>query len=311
MFLFSSLQLANARLEWWYALQIWPQSVRDPLKKALKARNKGDYETSNQFFNEALQACFALYPGDLDPDPLLKVSGIYITQATMLEEAGYPLRAYVQLYKALRLFGPRPLAAVPPPTGGWAGNHALSPAEIHRAIGLAQKLGSLAAGFGAMQNPPAYPAQALKEVDESVGAPENSDTEADTARTPATWNKAAEHFLSAALASMLRIGLGETKAYDGDRAEAIEQKGKFSGRRPVVAGRDVNLPHDDDADVEYGGKVNKRGLAITMETLSEVYARDDRYDLAGQLLLQTLSILIPPDSKDHPTSDLCQAAQVS
>lgn len=299
---------ADNRLEWWYALQIWPQSVRDPLKKALKARNKGDYETSNQYFNEALQACYALYPGDLDPDPLLKVSGIYITQAAMLEEAGYPLRAYVQLYKALRLFGPRPLAAVPPPTGGWAGNHALSPAEIHRAIGLSQKLGSLAAGFGAMKNPPAYPSQATKEVDEAVGAPEDSSKEADTARKPEDWNKAAEHFLSGALASMLRIGLGENAVCDGDRGEAIEQKGGFTVKRPAVAGRDVKLPHDDE-DVQYGGKVNKAGLAVTMETLSEVYARDKRYDLAGQLLLQTLSILIPPDGQ-HSSFDLCQAAQV-
>lgn len=299
---------ADNRLEWWYALQIWPQSVRDPLKKALKARNKGDYETSNQYFNEALQACYALYPGDLDPDPLLKVSGIYITQAAMLEEAGYPLRAYVQLYKALRLFGPRPLAAVPPPTGGWAGNHALSPAEIHRAIGLSQKLGSLAAGFGAMKNPPAYPSQATKEVDEAVGAPEDSSKEADTARKPEDWNKAAEHFLSGALASMLRIGLGENAVYDGDRGEAIEQKGGFTVKRPAVAGRDVKLPHDDE-DVQYGGKVNKASLAVTMETLSEVYARDKRYDLAGQLLLQTLSILIPPDGQ-HSSFDLCQAAQV-
>lgn len=291
-------------------MQIWPQSVRDPLKKALKARNKGDYESSNQYFNEALQACYALYPGDLDPDPLLKVSGIYITQSAMLEEAGYPLRAYVQLYKALRLFGPRPLAAVPPPTGGWAGNHALSPAEIHRAIGLSQKLGSLAAGFGAMQNPPAYPTQATKEVDASIGIPD-SDSSADTARKPEDWNMAAEHFLSGALASMLRIGLGEAAAYDGDRGEAIEKKGQFSGKRgPVVAGRDVVLPDDNSDDVNYGGKVNKRGLAITMETLAEVYARDSRYDLAGQLLLQTLSILIPPDGQ-HSSSDLCQAAQVS
>lgn len=286
--------------------------MRDPLKKALKARNKGDYESSNAFFNEALEACYALYPGDLDPDPLLKVSGIYITQATMLEEAGYPLRAYVQLYKALRLFGPRPLAAVPPPTGGWAGNHALSPAEIHRAIGLAQKLGSLAAGFGAMKNPPAYPVQALREVDASVGAPSSdSETQVDVERTPADWNKAAEHFLSGALASMLRIGLGETKAYDGDRGDAISDKGQFAARKPVIVGRDVVLPQDGEDDIEYGGKVNRRGLAITMETLAEVYARDDRYDLAGQLLLQTLSLLIPPDSKDHPSSDLCQAAQVS
>jgi hypothetical protein len=216
----------------------------------------------------------------------------------------------VQLYKALRLFGPRPLAAVPPPTGGWAGNHALSPAEIHRAIGLSQKLGSLAAGFGAMKNPPAYPSQATKEVDEAIGAPTDSDKEADTVRKPEDWNKAAEHFLSGALASMLRIGLGETAAYDGDRGEAIEQKGQFTAKRPVVAGRDVKLPHDESEEIQYGGKVNKRGLAITMETLAEVYARDSRYDLAGQLLLQTLSILIPPDGQ-HSSSDLCQAAQVS
>lgn len=306
-----SFECADGRLEWWYALQIWPQSVRDPLKKALKARNKGDYETSNQYFNEALKACYALHPGDLDPDPLLKVSGIYITQATMLEEAGYPLRAYVQLYKALRLFGPRPLAAVPPPTGGWAGNHALSPPEIHRAIGLAQKLGSLAAGFGAMRNPPAYPEQALRDVDEADGAPQDSATEVDASRVPPNWNKAAEHFLSAALASMLRIGLGETKPYDGDAKEQIEKHGQFSARKPVIAGRDVVLPQDGEDDIEYGGRVSRRGLGITMETLAEVYARDKRYDLAGQLLLQTLSILIPFDNPNHSSSDLCQAAQVS
>lgn len=285
------------------------------MKKALKARNKGDYESSNAFFNEALQACFNLFPGDLDPEPLLKVSGIYITQATMLEEAGYPLRAYVQLYKALSLFGPRPLAAVPPPTGGWAGNHALSPAEIHRAIGLAQKLGSLAAAFGALNSPPAYPEQALKAVRDATKPPSEltpqQAREVDTGRVPNDWNTAAEHFLSSALASMLRIGLGEVTDYYGDRKDANIDRSQFAAKQPIVAGRDITLPQDGDDDIEYGGKVNRRSMGITMETLAEVYARDERYDLAGQLLLQTLSILIPPDERNHSSMDLCQAAQVN
>jgi hypothetical protein len=53
--------------------------------------------------------------------------------------------------------------------------------------------------------------------------------------------------------------------------------------------------------------VDKRGLGMTMEALAEVYTRKGRSDLAGQLLLQAVSTLLPPQSEQPPSLlDQCQ-----
>ena len=82
----------------------------------------------------------------------------------------------------------------------------------------------------------------------------------------------------------------------------------------VVLGRDLDLPSAGLAEGQEDlgvGRVDKRGVAMTMEALSEVYARKGQYDLANQLLLQTVSILLPVSSQvAPPIQDQCQGASL-
>ncbi|RSH94468.1 hypothetical protein EHS25_004271 [Saitozyma podzolica] len=300
-------------LEYYYALSTWPEPIRTPLKQALKAKNRGDVDRAEVSFRqqvsssplaprpmphpdvplkeEAIDAALTLQPSQLQPDPLLKVSGIYISLASMLEGEGRVVDAYKELLTALSLYGKNPTdldpgAAVP----GWARGEALSPLDRLRVIGLEQKLGQLALDISSRRSLPPYPL-----VPDPNG--------------PTGWEEAAERHLSAAIKAMLKLGLahrgggasGGTGAADGT-SSSKESHGQ------VVVGRDLALPDSTDESGDTG-RVDKRGLGMTMEHLAEIYARKGQYDVAGQLLLQAVSTLLPPQSQQAPpVRDRCQAA---
>jgi hypothetical protein len=156
------------------------------------------------------------------------------------------------------------------PAGEWAGaGYTPTPADHLRAIGLSQKIGHLAVQLASSSHP--HPFQ-IGNTTERVG-----------------WLDAAESHLSGALTAMLKLGL---------------MQGAKSGQS-VIAGRDIELREGSEDDE--GGRVDKRGLGMTMEALSEVYARKKQYEMSAQLLLQAISILLPPGSKETPPArDRCQ-----
>ncbi len=252
---------------------IWPEPVRTPLKAAIKAKNRGDIEQSQLYYRQAIDAALRLTNTSFAPDPLLKVSGIYIALSGLLESSNQPVKAYEALRESLELFGPDPLDANPDIriSGRWAGGSKLAESDHIRAIGLYQKLGRLALQIATSSTVRPYPA---------TSQPDG----------PKTWDESAEQYLSGALTAMLRLGLSNRPA---------------SSPQQVVVGRDIDLPEsplDDES-----GRVDKRGLGVTMESLAEVYARKGQYDLAGQLLLQAMSILLPPQATETPSvSDRCQ-----
>ncbi|KAK4686058.1 hypothetical protein P7C73_g4073, partial [Tremellales sp. Uapishka_1] len=233
-------------LEYYFMLDTWPTQVRTPLKAAIKARNSGDYDRSETYFRKAIDAANLLPLSALEPDPLLKLSGLYSSLAAMLESQGQLVKAYVELTSAIDLFG--------------------DSNEDLRRIALSQKLGQLALDIASSPSPPSYPS---------------------LTSSPSSWDSAAEHYLSSALTQMLKLGLKDRQS----KQDA-----------PVVTGKDVQLP-----ETEAG--ISRKGLGMTMEALSEVYARRGQYDLAGQLLIQSVSTLLPPGSKEPPpVTDRCQAA---
>jgi hypothetical protein len=246
--------------------------VRTPLKSAIKAKARGDYERADAFFVVAANAARSIPPSALDPDPLLKLSGLYVTWAAMLEMHGHPVRSFALLRDAIGFFGADPLAAEPRTTAGadmWSGGspRPLSEDERHRAIGLAQKLGQLAARMGEMGAPPPFPefiptgpvaveveptpAKRGKEAEEHPPPTVYiSPVPAGLGAAAKTWDAAAETYLSGALAAMLRIGLAARPAGDAP-----------SPANPVVVGRDITLPHDDArtpaGDEDTAGRVNR------------------------------------------------------
>lgn len=233
-----------------------------------------------------------LQPSQLQPDPLLKVSGIYVSLAAMLEGEGRVVDAYKELLTALSLYGKNPTdldpgAAIP----GWARGEALSPLDRSRVIGLEQKLGQLALDISSRRSLPPYPL-----VPDPKG--------------PTGWEEAAERHLSAAIKAMLKLGLAHR---GGGGTGATGATGAAEGTPPskepqgqVVIGRDLALPESTDESGDTG-RVDKRGLGMTMEHLAEIYARKGQYDVAGQLLLQAVSTLLPPQSQQAPpVRDRCQ-----
>jgi hypothetical protein len=235
----------------------------------------------------ALVAALALPPDAFDPDPLLKLSGIYITYCTMLEEAGQKREAYIVLRDGLDQFGPSPLSTDPAQriSGAWNGGRQLTHEDHIRAIGLSQKLGQLALQQSSAPRATVYPSVRGLQQD-----------------GPKSWLDAAEHHLSQALTAMLHLGLTP-------RSEGSGQK--------VIAGRDVALPEskvdpEGHAEGVEGGSVDKRGLGVTMEALAEIYARKGEHGIAGNLLIQAISTLLSPNSEvQPPITDQCQAAMVS
>lgn len=193
--------------------------------------------------------------------------------------------AYVLLRDGLDHFGPQALSpdASARRSGVWAGEVPLSQEDHVRAIGLAQKLGHLSLQLATASRVQIYPSK------------EDG---------PKTWLDASEKHLSDALTAMLKLGLTTPTAENGKTPR-------------VIAGRDVNLPDarapEDEQEVQLqGGSVDKKGLGVTMEALAEIYARKGEYSIAGNLLIQAISTLLPPKtSEPPPIPDQCQAAMVS
>jgi len=259
--------------QYYFPTSIWPEPIRTPLKAAIKAKNRGDVDQAKVYYRQAIDAALSIPSTSLAPEALLKVSGIYISLSSMLENASQSVKAYDALRDASHLFNTESLApdANSRTAGTWANGMKLSEGEHIRAIGLYQKLGQLALQISTSSTIQPYP---------TTSQPDS----------PQTWSAAAEHYLSSALTAMLRRGLVVQPA---------------SPERQIIVGRDIDLPGSTFKDEV--GRVDKRGLGMTMESLSEVYARKGQYALAGQLLLQAVSTLLPPQAKESPPiADQCQ-----
>ncbi|WRT65529.1 uncharacterized protein IL334_002474 [Kwoniella shivajii] len=295
-------------LEFYSTLKTWPKEVRIPLRAALKSKLRQDYMKSEKYFREALEVALALGPKALEPEPLQKITGIYVELATVLELMGQRVTAFQELRNAVEMFGQNPLRQpndTPINLAGnnssssssgnsrWIGNDYILNHKDHiRVIGLYQKLGQLSLEISSSKKAPSFKPSSTSSND--IGQAPSPKIE--------NWNDAAEFYLSEALTSLLKLGLTNPPSTSNNNQT----------QQQVVLGRDVNLPQGEiSEDAEQGGSVDKRGLGMTMESLSEVYARKGQYNLSAQLLLQAVSLLLPPGGQDTPpVRDRCQAAMI-
>lgn len=156
-------------------------------------------------------------------------------------------------------------------SGSWSKGSTLSLAEYVRVVLISQKLGRLAIDITTSSTIQPFPALSMPD-------------------SPKTWDQAAESHLSTALTAMLRMGLA-------NRAPNSSQQ--------VVVGRDVNPTISNSP--EEATLRDAQAIGVTMEMLSEVYGRQGKNDLAGQLLIQALSTLLPPQATETPPiADRCQ-----
>nr|XP_018264536.1 uncharacterized protein I303_02706 [Kwoniella dejecticola CBS 10117]OBR86694.1 hypothetical protein I303_02706 [Kwoniella dejecticola CBS 10117] len=292
-------------LEFYSTLKTWPKAVRIPLRAALKAKMRQDYRKSEQYFREALEVALTIGPQSLEPDALQKITGIYVELANVLELMGQRVTAFEELRNALDMFGSDPLRGPGNEISShtpeiWIGStYKLNEKDHLRVIGLYQKLGQLSLDISNSRRAPTY----------SPPSTLSAKLTLPTGEEVKNWNEASEYYLSNALTAMLKLGLNKPQT-----STEFASPSSTSDAQQVVLGRDVNLPSgelSEDMERNQGGSVDKRGLGITMESLSEVYAKKGQHDLSAQLLLQAVSLLLPPGSPaSPPIGDRCQGDHI-
>lgn len=146
--------------EYFAAFRVWPKELREPLRAALKAKNRGKFGRSAKHFREALDVAHALDPARLGGDALLKVTGIAIALADVLEQDNKAQEAALVYLAALDEVLQRGAYATETPVER-------TPQERMRAVSLAQKVGDLAVHGAAV--PPFEDGEARRTTDPAEG----------------------------------------------------------------------------------------------------------------------------------------------
>lgn len=123
--------------EYFSAFRVWPKELREPLRAALKARNRGKLNRSAKHFREALDLARTLDPSRLGDDILLKTTGIAIALADVLEQDNRMQEAAHTYLDALDEVLQRGAYAHAAPA-------VRTPQERMRGVALAQKIGDMA-----------------------------------------------------------------------------------------------------------------------------------------------------------------------
>ncbi|KAI0087377.1 hypothetical protein BDY19DRAFT_955422 [Irpex rosettiformis] len=143
--------------DFYNTLTMWPQEVRKDLRAGLKARNQGDLQLSERYLTRALDTASKLPLEQLSPDPHLKVSGIAIVLASVLEDQHKLKRAYDTYVAAFE--------RLKSATG-------LTGSDKARAGAIAYKLGQLAESRDMQKEERSWYEAACKELLGAAGVPE-------------------------------------------------------------------------------------------------------------------------------------------
>ncbi|QRV90672.1 TPR-2 domain protein [Ceratobasidium sp. AG-Ba] len=154
--------------EFYSTFTTWPKELRGDLRSAVKAEYQGELKISEAYFRRAWEKAQGLPPEKLGGEHHLKVSGIGIALAAVLEKQKNLHGAY-EIYA--RAFADI-IRAPPPP----APAPILSGPERMRAVGLSMKLAELASRFGQQEDEERYLVFGVEEVlrmvkEESESAP--------------------------------------------------------------------------------------------------------------------------------------------
>ena len=126
--------------EYYTTFLVWPKELREPLRSALKAKNRGNFERSARYFRRALDMAREMDPAALGKDRLLKLSGIAIALGDALESGDRWQDAALVYVDALDEVLRR--GAYAGAAGAPGGD--MARLERMRAVALAQKVAELA-----------------------------------------------------------------------------------------------------------------------------------------------------------------------
>ncbi|KAG9075431.1 hypothetical protein FRC06_010086, partial [Ceratobasidium sp. 370] len=170
--------------EFYSTYTTWPKDLRGDLRSAVKAEYQGEFKISEAYFRRAWGKAQALTPEQLGGQYHLKVSGIAIALAAVLEKQNNLHGAYETYAHAFADI----IRAPPPP----APAPILSGPERMRAVGLSMKLAELAARFGQREEEERYLVFGVEEIlrmvkEESGAVPSDQTAEPKQELVLPTW----------------------------------------------------------------------------------------------------------------------------
>ncbi|GJE94833.1 hypothetical protein PsYK624_110080 [Phanerochaete sordida] len=132
LILLGATSTAYGIYEFYTMFTVWPKEVRSDLRAGIKAKNQEDLGLSERYLRRALETAHTLPLEAFGTDPYLKLSGIAIALAGVLEAADKPKEAYEAYTVALQEL---------------QGAQGLSGKERLRAVAVAHKLGEMAEAY--------------------------------------------------------------------------------------------------------------------------------------------------------------------
>ena len=191
----------------------------------------------------------------LGKDPLLKLTGLYITLSAMHESAGQPRKAFRTLSTGLDFLD----SQAQEQAGG-----KLDLADQSRSVALSQKMGHLALVAS-------EPRGVSRRFERGVKR-EGVDKE---------WEGLAEKCLTRALEGMIELGSGGSSSASGE-TKVVGRDFVFPDEQPQASGSSSSSASSDKGDREISGesiaKVTRKSMGLTMESLADLYARQGRFE---------------------------------
>ncbi|PWZ03208.1 hypothetical protein BCV70DRAFT_197439 [Testicularia cyperi] len=307
--------------EYYTSFSTWPPELRDDLRAAIKSRNRGDARRAESFFRKALVTARTIKPKLDEPssisgvgagEAMLKISGIAIALASLLEQEGQVTAAYDVLQDAweeLTLQGQyQPLST----------SEKRTDRDRMRAVAVAQKLGQLGqlpeVRVEMLSTPTNDDAK-----DVAPGQAQQSTVKRASLTGTAESEDPSEKWLVWSVEELFRLILPadvREKALAAARAPE-----NAAGQQTTAKPEAVDLNRADPslaatpseqislADLDLPPWVSKLDILASIETLGTFYSMHKVPEFAVPLYLQALSILLPKTGT--PTaSERCKAGLV-
>ncbi|GAC97052.1 hypothetical protein PHSY_004636 [Pseudozyma hubeiensis SY62] len=313
--------------EYYTSFSAWPVSIRDDLRAAIKARNRGDARRAETYFRKALATARGIKAELNEPTPtpkgapkseageaMLKISGIAIALAALLEGEGQVEESYNVLEDVWEEVMERGKYVN---VGEEKGEVKRSDRDRMRAVQIAQKLGMLGQ----------LPEVRLAVLDKikAIHLGEQQEQGAMKYRFSLTGTSEsqdpAEKWLVWSVEELFRLVLPaevHASALAAAAAPPPAETSEFKPKLPTTTLTTVKPPTSISlADLDLPAWVTKLDLLSSIETLGTFYATKSLPEYAVPLYLQTLSILLPPTNANSggrgapPTaSERCKAGLV-
>ncbi|KAH8113961.1 hypothetical protein DFH11DRAFT_1509828 [Phellopilus nigrolimitatus] len=325
--------------EFYATLTMWPKEVRGDLRSGLRAKERDDLKLSQRHLMKAWEVVRTLPSSALSPEPYLKISGIAIVLAEVLEADREFEQAYAVLSAAIALLVPSLQVSSSPSPSSSSSSSSPSGSTGHEPPVFRSLRSSPSGVTGPEEYSAAHPTPTTRERMRAVALALKLGDMAEMLARPAE----EEHWLSYAMEEVLRVvrdeydlvpdtrrgGFINTDSAPSASQKTAEEKGEsedsavksVENRREQSrehALRDVFSPGSENAQLGLPAWVSltKTELVAPIERLASFYARQGKAGPAITLYRVASNLLVQPKAQNKrppvpaAPAELCQALQV-